>query len=124
MTKATLAEGDQLRYSANWVTARRAWLKVFADRLVCGDWVIAIADIREAVLISLWQGVFPAYVLRIRTDEYTYSFGLNRGKYWRGELPFDVRREKGKLSYSRFSIAYRLVLLVGLAAYLWWSFQG
>ncbi|MEM6810074.1 MAG: hypothetical protein AAF574_12620 [Pseudomonadota bacterium] len=122
MTKGTLAEGDQLRYSANWVTARRASLRIWSDRLECGDWVIPYVSIQEAVLVSLWQGIFPCYVLQVRTAEHTYSFGLNRGRFWKGDLPFEVRREKGKLGYSKFSIASRVFGLLGAVTWAWWTF--
>lgn len=117
MTKAVIAEGDQLRHGPAWITARRGILQVHADRLVCGDWIIPFTEIREAVLSS-FRSTFgiPGYVLRVDTEAKTYHFGLNGNRYWKGELPFPVRREKVKLRYSAFSIVARL-LLVGFVIY-------
>jgi len=120
MTKATTAEGDDVRRSLNWVLSRRCTLKVFDDRLECGDWVVPYRDVDEAVLFRVRQMLIPGYVLRVKAQGRIYQFGLNRGKYWDGELPFPVAREAASVGYSWFSIAVRVVL-VGCVAYLVWS---
>lgn len=123
MTKATTAEGDQLRYGPNWVTARRGSLKVFDDHLECGDWRIDYSEIRKAVLSS-FRSFFlriPGYILTVETDERTYHFGLNGwGRFWKGELPFEAKRERGRLGFTWFSIIVR-VILVGYIAYIGWQ---
>jgi hypothetical protein len=50
MTKATLAEGDEIRRSMSWAFARRGFLEIWPDALACGDWVIPYSEIDEAVL--------------------------------------------------------------------------
>ena len=42
--------------------------------------------------------------------------GLNWGRFWSGELPFPVARERARLGYSLYSIAIRFALL-GMLAY-------
>jgi len=122
MTKATTAEGDQRKYGPNWVTSRRASLKVFEDHLECGDWRINYAEIRHAVLCS-FRSVFlriPGYILTVETADRTYHFGLNgSGQFWKGDLPFEAKREKGKLVFTWFSVAVR-VMLAGYIGYLLW----
>jgi hypothetical protein len=76
MTKATTAEGENLRCSLNWIVARRAMLKVMPDALVCGDWRIPYDKIDEAVLFSIWS-IFPGFLLRVRVAGTIYQFGLN-----------------------------------------------
>ena len=119
MTKATTAEGDNLRLSFNWVVARRGILKVMPDALVCGDWTIPYSQIDEAILFSIWTS-FPGYLLRVRSGGTVYHFGLNWNPFWKKELPFPVSREKGKLKYSSFSIAVRAILF-GYIAYIIWK---
>ena len=123
MTKATTAEGDQRKYGPNWVTSRRASLKIFDDRLECGNWQIAFPDIEKAVLYS-FRSFFlrmPGYILTVDANNKTYHFGLNGwGSFWNGELPFRVEREKGKLKFTWFSIAIR-ALLFGYVGYLLWQ---
>ncbi|MBX7245511.1 MAG: hypothetical protein K1X53_08425 [Candidatus Sumerlaeaceae bacterium] len=119
MTKATTAEGEDIRFSQNWVTSRRGTLRVTTESLECGDWHIRYSDIREAVLFSTRQMFIPCYVLRIRTGSQIYQFGLNPGSYWKGELPFPVRRERMALRYSPFSIVVRLLLLAAVAYSIW-----
>lgn len=109
-----------MRYGPNWLLSRRGTLKVFDDHLECGDWCVNYADIREAVLYSVRSNfVIPCYVLKVETAEKQYHFGLNPGKFWKSELPFPVRREKGRLGYSLFSLAVRAVL-IGYLLYLGW----
>ena len=119
MTKATTAEGENLRRSFNWVVARRSILKVMPDASVCGDWKIPYNQIDEAILFSIWS-IFPGFLLRIRSGETVYQFGLNWNAFWKRELPFPVSREKGKLKYSTFSIIAR-VILFGYVAYMIWK---
>lgn len=124
MTKATTAEGDQMMHGPNWVVAKRGRLKVFADRLECGEWIIRNEEITEATLYSVRSLFFiPGYVLKIMTEEKSYHFGLNWGSFWRGDLPFAVAREKGTIGYTKFSIIIRVVLL-GLALYYLWQTLG
>lgn len=124
MTKATRAAGDQLQFGPNWTYSRRAILKLFPDRLQCGNWSIAYSDVDEAVLYSVRAGLLriPCYVLRLETSDGTYHFGLNPGKYWKGDLPFPVRREVGTMRYSWTSLATRLVLAGCVIYWLWRQF--
>jgi hypothetical protein len=91
MTKATTAEGDDIRRSLSWVLSRRGILQVKTDSLVCGSWTIPYSEISEAVLFSLRGVVFPGYVLRVKSGNQIYQFGLNPGRFWRGDLPFETR---------------------------------
>ena len=117
MTKATTAEGDQMRHGPNWVLSRRARLKIFDDHLACGDWTIDYGDIQSTTLFSIRSNfIIPGYVLRVETEAKAFHFGLNPGRFWKGDLPFPVSREKGKLGYSVFSLLVRL-LLVGYLTY-------
>ena len=123
MTKATTAEGENLRCSLNWIVARRAMLKVMPDALVCGDWRIPYDKIDEAVLSSIWS-IFPGFLLRVRVAGTIYQFGLNWNSYWKKKLPFTVTREKGKLKLSAFSISIRVFVLTYVAYMLWENVKG
>src|SRR3954454_16407518 len=119
MTKATISEGDDLRYSPNWLVARRGILRVTTDALECGDWRIPYAEMDDAALFSVRQNLIPGYVRRVKAGGRIYKFGLTPTRFWRGELPFPVRREKSVLKYSWFSLAVRVLLLLGLAYLVW-----
>lgn len=118
MTKAVVADGDQLRTGLNWAFSRRGRLKLFSDRLECGDWTIPYDEIREAVLSSFRSPILriPGYILAVRTDSHTYHFGLNGGQYWESELAFPVTRQQAKLRMSPISLLARAVL-IGYAVY-------
>ena len=123
-TKATTGESDEFRHSVNWTTARRAKLFVTESELRCGDWRIPYEQIREAVLFSFRASYFlPGYVLKIDTGATTYQFGLNGwNRFWTAELPFPVRRERGSLGYSPFSIAVRVAAVAYLIYWAWQRF--
>ena len=125
MTKAVIADGDQLRVGPKWITSRRGRLKLFSDRLECGDWTIQYNNIREAVLSTFRSPILriPGYVLAVRTDSDTYHFGLNGWRYWNGDLPFPVTRQRSKLKLSPISIVARAVV-IGYAAYFVWRWVG
>jgi len=122
MTKATTAQGEQRRYGPNWVMSRRGALKVFDDHLECGDWRIDYSEITGAVLCS-FRSFFlriPSYILTVETENRTYHFGLNGwGPFWKGDLPFPVQREKGKLGFIWFSIAIRLIIVGWIVYFVW-----
>jgi len=119
MTKATAAEGENLRHSFNWVVSRRGTLQVLSDALECGDWRIPYDSISEAVLFSTRQMFIPCYVLRVAANGTIYQFGLNPGSFWKGDLPFPVKREKLRLKFSWFSIVVRVILLASIVYWLW-----
>lgn len=124
MTKATTAEGEDIRHSLNWVLSRRATLRVTSDALECGNWRITYDDIDEAVLFRTWQAFIPCYVLRVRSHGSIYQFGLRAASYWKGDLPFPVQRESARLGYSSFSILIRVFLIGAILYFLYLKFVG
>ncbi len=125
MTKAVIADGDQLETGPRWLTSRRGRLKLFDDALECGDWSIQYKDVREAVLTSFRSHILriPAYVLAVRTDTQTYHFGLNGWGYWKGVLPFPVKRTQARLRMSLFSFLVR-VMVLGYMFHVVWKWIG
>ena len=96
-TKGTIQGEGEPRYGLHWINSRRAWFKVFADRIECGDWTVGKSDIKEAVLFKSRQGLIPVKVLRVATADTTYQFGFNP---WAGvdrHLPFEFRTETDKV---------------------------
>lgn len=125
MTKAVVAQGDQMECGPSWVMSRRVSLRLFDDRLECGDWIIPYAEIRDATLSSFRTPILriPGFVLAVRTDTKTYHFGLSNGDFWNGELPFDVERRKASLRLSLFSLLARVAVISG-TLYLLWRILG
>ena len=121
MTKAIIADGDQLKTGPKWITSRRAILRLYDDHLTCGDWNVQYSEIRDAVLASFRSPILriPGYVLSARTDNNTYHFGLNGWRYWSGNLPFPVTRKKTRLQMSWISILARVVVIGGIAYTVW-----
>lgn len=124
MTKAIVADGDHIMPSAHWAVSRRGILKVFSDRLECGNWSIPYSEIEEAVLHSGAGLLFPGYVLQVRTKDRTFHFGLNLGRFWRNELPFPVRRKPRSLGRTLAVYAIRGVVLAVLVYWLWRKYHG
>ena len=92
-TKATDREPGLPRYSFNWVVSRREWLRLFADRLECGDWVIPARSVTAATMYTGGLG----QILVVATPDRTYQFGLNPWCRVEKHLPFQVTRDRLKL---------------------------
>jgi len=118
MVKGTTGEDSLPRYSHNWVFARRGFLKIYPDRMCCGDWTIHFTDITRVIRYKTRVFGVPCGVLRIITDGASYQFGYNPWacpeKHLAG-LP--VEEQTVKLRYSPFSVAYRILLLLGVIVY-------
>jgi len=119
MTKGVQGAADQFEYGLSWVTSRRATLKIFADRLECGNWTIPYATFEQSVLFETKQWFITCYILKIRTADNSFQFGLNPNKFWSGDLPFEAERQKGQLKYSAYSIGVRIALVAGLIWYFY-----
>lgn len=118
-TKATAGEAGTPRHSANWVDARRAWLKVYDDRIECGNWVVPSDAVEEAVLYHAREMGIPVTVLSVTARGRVLQFGFNPWARIAGHLPFPFREENVRLGYSGFSIAVRLLVLLGILYWLW-----
>jgi hypothetical protein len=118
-TKATRDGAGEPRYGIHWITSRRGWFRIFADRVECGDWVIPNSAIQEAVLFKTKQGFIPVSVLRLTTAGTTYQFGFNPWVHLERYLPFNFRSESVKLKYSAFSLAVRIAVLGYLLLWIW-----
>jgi hypothetical protein len=49
--------------SEKWVMSRRDWLKIYDDRVTCGDWDILYSTVSDAVLYKGFSFPWPARVL-------------------------------------------------------------
>ena len=75
--KATNREKGDPRYSHNWVAARRAFLKVYDDRIECGDWTIPYDEMERVHRFRIRSFLIPSSVLQVITKHATYQFGVN-----------------------------------------------
>ena len=107
--KAVRSKDTKVCLGLRWIFSRRGRLKVFCDRLECGDWHISYSAITEAVLHSMPWLWTKAYVLVVCTDETTYQFGLNPGSFWSGDLPFAVKRRQGGLFWTLFNVVRTII---------------
>ncbi len=115
-SKGTAAEGQEVRRSASWVTARRGWLHFFPDHLALGDWRVPYAAIETATLFRL-KTVFGGYVLRVTTAQRSYQFGMNPWALAGKRLPFPHEEQVTRVGYSPLSVVVRIVALAYLLAW-------
>jgi len=116
MTKATNKEGEKIHSSFNWAFSRRGMLYIMSDSLKCGDWEIPYSDIEESKIYSVPWLFTNAYVLVIKIRGQIYQFGLNPGRFWKGNLPFPVKRESLDNRYWNIINLIRIILF-GFLAY-------
>lgn len=118
--KATNREDKELRYSHNWVAAKRAMFKVFDDRIECGNWRIPFADVESAHLYKAKQMFIPVNILQLVTKNGNYQFGFNPWANPFKHLSIGYEESNIRLGYSTYSIVVR-VLLVAYLGYLAWE---
>lgn len=126
LAKGIRGAGDPLRYGGKWTTSRRASLKVYPDRLVCGDWVLPYGDFQQARLIEFRAGLLRrrGKLLTIKSQQDTFHFGLMAADYWDGELPFEVERGSAALRHSPVSLLFRALIVIGLLLMAHSLFRG
>lgn len=115
-TKATSCESGIPRRSLNWMFARRAWFKVFEDRIECGNWSIPFAQVIGGTVYRAKQLFVPVTILELRTAKSCYQFGFNPWASPVERLPIQFPEQFVSLRNSLFSIVVRL-LAVGLVLY-------
>ena len=118
MTKGTTREDSHPKYSQNWVFARRGSFFIYSDKIICGDWIIYFKNIKRIIKYKTRQMFIPCSVLHIITDDLSYQFGFNPWSYPEKYLSdLNIEEQTVKLKYSKFSIIYRIILLIGIIIY-------
>ncbi len=112
-----MAQGAPLQREAGWITAKRAALILTDDALVCGDWRIPLTSVTAAKLILVPNWSMRALVLQVTTTDQHYNFGLLYDPAWVQQTVLPLSIEEGKVGFSLFSIALR-VIVFGLL--IWW----
>ena len=121
-TKARrLDEDSEIQYEAGWITARRGTLILTQDKLVCGSWQIALSTIRHATLLRTRAFLARALVLKVSTtDGQHYQFGLQYDPAWENQTALKLSITDGKIKYSKFSVAMRIILGAALVVWIIW----
>ena len=119
MTKGVVADEAIPMPSPKWITSRRGILKVYGDRLECGDWIIPFDQIKESNLYKDAGLFYPGHVLRVVTNDRTYQFGLNPNRFWKNELPFKVERIQRSMTRTILVYGVRTLAIVALIYWLW-----
>ena len=118
-TKATNREAGSPRRSWNWATSRRAWFKIFLDRVECGDWKVPLGSIRRAVVYRGRSFLLPVRVLHLEAESGTYQFGFNPWVKIESHLPFDTEAQEVRFGYSAFSVVVRIAAAAWVVYWLW-----
>ena len=105
--------------SGKWVTSRRAWLKIYDDRVICGDWDIAYSTVSDAVLYKGWSYPWPVRVLELVVGSSAYQFGVSPWCALERHLPIEVRSVPLEMKHSTFSILIRVLAVGYLVHWLW-----
>ena len=108
-------ENEELERGMDWVTSQRAVLILTDKKLNCGNWKINIDEIQNANLIKIKTIFGPGQVLKITTkNNDNYQFGMQLNEEWTSQSVLPLSIENGKIKYSNFSIAIRILLLLYL----------
>ena len=121
--KATNREDSEPRYSANWLASKRAWFKVFDDRIECGSWEIPKKSIHKAIVYKTKQMFIPVTVLQLITEDGSYQFGFNPWTKPAEHLGIEVEEQFITLKYSFFSLFIRVAALAYVGYWIWLEFS-
>ncbi len=117
--KATNREDSEPRYSTNWLASKRAWFKIFDDRIECGNWKIPKKSIHKAIAYKTKQMFIPVTVLLLITEGGAYQFGFNPWARPIEHLGLEFEEQSVKLKYSFFSIFIRVAALAYIGYWAW-----
>ena len=96
----------------DWVTSQRAVVLLTDKRIKCGRWDIPLDNIATSKLVKINTAFGPGQVLKVTTkDQDNYQFGMQMNREWTEQTVLPLTLEKGKMKYSLFSIAVRLILI-------------
>ena len=115
-TKARkFGKDSEVQYGAGWIAARRGALILTQEKLVCGSWEIPLSTISDALLLRVRSLFGRSLVLKVSTtDGSHYQFGLQYDPAWETQTALGLTIEEGKIQYSAFSIALRVILVIWL----------
>lgn len=122
-TKASDKIQGEIERSHKWALARRCWFRIYDDRIICGNWVIHISDIEDAVILEGKQLFITVRILRMKVGNKIYHFSFNPWCKVAKYLSFKVRTEPiGKIGYSRFSIIMRIIAIGIIIFAIWYDY--
>jgi hypothetical protein len=102
--------------------ARRGRLKVFDDRVECGNWRIAYTDVQQAILYHYKYLFMTTTAIHLVTADGHYQFGFNPLASPADHINLDVDEKEIELTYSTFSKILRLSLIPYIAFWVWYYF--
>lgn len=117
--KATNREKSEPRYSHNWIAARRAFLKVFDDRIECGDWTIPYDKMERVHRYRTRSMFIPGSVLQVIANNTNYQFGFYPWADPIKHMPVEYTESDVNLGFSGFSLAIRVLALLVLGYFIW-----
>lgn len=121
-SKGIMTKSDSdIERGIDWVTSQRSVVLLTDKRLQCGQWDILLKDIISSELLKINTTFGPGLVLKITTkDQNDFQFGMQMNREWTEQNVLPLTLEKGKLKYSLFSVALRLIFLGYL---IYWIFE-
>ena len=95
--------GEEVRFSHNWTIAKRAFFKVYEDRIECGSWNIPFSEVESAHFYKAKQMFIPVKVLQLVTVKGKYQFAFNPWANPFKHLGVEYKQSEIKLVYSTYS---------------------
>ncbi|MEM9627090.1 MAG: hypothetical protein AAGA21_12715 [Pseudomonadota bacterium] len=122
ITKGSRSEASEPRASFNWMVARRGFLKVYPNRVECGNWQVPYADVKKATLYRFRHMFMKAAVIHLETTDGYYQFGLSPWASPEAHIALDFEEKETAFKYSTFSILLRLALIPYVGFWVWYEF--
>lgn len=116
-TKAIRRNGSgPPKIALHWMFARRGILRVWPDRVTCGNWTIPFDDITEAVVYAGASPMGRTRVLMLRTADASWQFGMNP---WADPVPhLAIPVEERPLEVRLMRLGWLVYMVLALAVVL------
>jgi hypothetical protein len=111
-------QSKDIQIAPGWMWARRQALILNNKALVCGDWVIRLGTIKDAVLTKINGSSGCVLSVTTETGEH-YQFGLQYIPAWETQTTLPLRFEyQTRIPMSLISMLIRVIIVAYLVYYV------
>jgi hypothetical protein len=111
-TKGIITEEESdIQRGTDWVVSKRAVILLTNKKIKCDTWEIPLENIKNAELVKVKSLYGTAQILKIKTNEKNYQFGMQINPEWTNQDKLQLDIKDGKIKTSFFSVVIRIVLI-------------
>ncbi|WP_282608330.1 hypothetical protein [Pelagibius sp. Alg239-R121] len=117
--KAADGESGEPKISWSWILARRAFFRIFDDKVQCGNWIFPFSEVTKATVYKTKQWPFTHNILQLETPERCVQFGFLIWANPTKHLKLNIETKNTTLKTHPIAIVLRVTVLGYLAFEIW-----